>query len=172
VDTGEVVRRALKNLEVAIGERGAEVKVSEPLPEVLADGGQLEQLFQNLTGNALKFSAADRPPVIRIRAERVNEREWRFDIEDNGIGIEPQYFERIFVLFQRLHTRAEYEGTGIGLAVCKKIVERHGGRIWVTSRPGEGSTFSFVLRAVEEKAALSDGGAAAGRAEGLRPATA
>jgi light-regulated signal transduction histidine kinase (bacteriophytochrome) len=172
VRAGDVVGRALKNLEVAIQESGTEVVVAEPLPEVMADGGQLEQLFQNLAGNALKFRAPERKPRIQIRAERVNEREWRFDLEDNGIGIEPQYFERIFVLFQRLHTRAEYEGTGIGLAVCKKIVERHGGRIWVTSRPGEGSTFSFILRAVEEgKVALGDGGVTLS-GEHRRPATA
>jgi light-regulated signal transduction histidine kinase (bacteriophytochrome) len=172
VNVGEVVGRALKNLEVALKESGAEVEVAAPLPEVQADGGQLEQLFQNLTGNALKFRAPDRKPRIRIRAERLSEREWRFDIEDNGIGIEPQYFERIFVLFQRLHTRSEYEGTGIGLAVCKKIVERHGGRIWVTSKPGEGSTFSFILQAVEEGRAGLAEGSAAGRGAGARPATA
>ncbi|HLL56270.1 MAG TPA: ATP-binding protein [Myxococcaceae bacterium] len=172
VRVDDVVSRALKNLEVAIQESGTEVAVTDPLPEVMADGGQLEQLFQNLAGNALKFRAPERKPRIQIRAERLNEREWRFDLEDNGIGIEPQYFERIFVLFQRLHTRAEYEGTGIGLAVCKKIVERHGGRIWVTSRPGEGSTFSFVLRAVEEgRTALGDGGVTLS-GEHRRPATA
>jgi two-component system, chemotaxis family, sensor kinase Cph1 len=114
-----------------------------PLPTLLADASQLAQLFQNLIGNAIKFRA-ERRPEIRISARRETEG-WRFGVSDNGIGIEPQYFDRIFRVFQRLHTRGRYPGTGIGLAICKKIVERHGGRIWIESQPGQGSTFYFTL---------------------------
>lgn len=111
----------------------------------MADDRQLEQLFQNLVGNAVKFHGSE-PPLVHIRAERSNGG-WMFAVKDNGIGIEPQYFDRVFQVFQRLHTRAEYAGTGIGLAVCKKIVERHGGRIWVESEPGKGTSFLFTLLA-------------------------
>jgi len=138
----EALKRALANLEVSLKEANAEVRV-EPLPVVLGDAVQLEQLFQNLVGNAVKFQG-EKPPRVHISAQQLGG-EWRFAVTDNGIGIEPQYFERIFVLFQRLHGKEEYAGTGIGLAVCKKIVERHGGRIWVESKPGEGTTFYFTL---------------------------
>ena len=103
----------------------------------------MSQLFQNLIGNAIKF-CRDRPPEIRVGAEWGNGR-WTLSVQDNGIGIEPQYRERIFQIFQRLHKRGEYPGTGIGLAICKKIVDGAGGRIWVESEPGKGSTFSFTL---------------------------
>jgi light-regulated signal transduction histidine kinase (bacteriophytochrome) len=103
----------------------------------------MSQLFQNLIGNAVKFRG-DRPPVIEIKAEATNGT-WQFAVADNGIGFEPQYTARIFEMFQRLHSRTAYPGTGIGLAICQKIVERHGGRIWVESRPGEGSTFLFTI---------------------------
>ena len=132
----------LDNLQVAIGESGA-VVTHDPLPVVMADPTQLSQLFQNLIGNALKFRG-ERPPEIHVGAEQQGE-EWLFWVRDNGIGIEAQYAERIFVIFQRLHTRDEYPGTGIGLAICKRIVERHGGRIWVESEPGEGSSFFFTI---------------------------
>jgi PAS domain S-box-containing protein len=146
IDCGEVVKKALKNLEIAIEESSAKISVGE-LPQVLGDATQLTQLFQNLVGNAIKFRG-DKPPVIQISATPETEGAapvWHLSVHDEGIGIEPQYFERIFVIFQRLHTREEYPGTGIGLAVCKKIVERHGGRIWVESESGKGSTFHFTF---------------------------
>ena len=138
----EVVERAVSNLQRLIDETGATV-VREPLPLVQADASQLMQLFQNLIANAIKFRS-DRTPEVRVSAVRTADG-WEFRVADNGIGIEPQYFDRIFVIFQRLHGREAYAGTGIGLAICKRIVERHGGRIWVESEPGRGSTFHFTL---------------------------
>jgi PAS domain S-box-containing protein len=134
---------ALKNLSVLVAESQASI-THDPLPEVKIDAGQLTMVFQNLIGNALKFRG-ERRPEIHIGAKQEG-REWTISVRDNGIGIEPDYFERIFVIFQRLHTRDEYSGTGIGLALCKRIAERHGGRIWVESTRGEGSTFYFTLR--------------------------
>ncbi len=139
----EVLVEALSNLTVAIEESGA-VIIPEGLPTVTADASQLAQVFQNLIGNALKFRAEGRRPEIRVTARREAD-EWIFSVADNGIGIEPQYFERIFRMFQRLHTRSRYPGTGIGLAICKKIVERHGGRIWLESQPERSTTFFFTL---------------------------
>jgi signal transduction histidine kinase len=141
-DTEAAFAVAFANLQAAIEESGAEV-LHDPLPRVRADETQLVQLFQNLIGNAIKFRSA-RPPVIRVRARRAG-REWVFSVRDNGIGIDPGHQDRIFVIFQRLHTRAEYPGSGIGLAVCKRIVERHGGRIWVKPRFKGGSVFSFTI---------------------------
>ena len=144
-DCMAVFEAARTNLRLAIEESDAEV-TSKELPTVMGDATQLIQLFQNLIGNALKFRS-ERAPKVYVGAE-IRDGEWIFSVRDNGIGIEPQYLERIFVIFQRLHGNTEYPGTGIGLAVCKKIVERHGGRIWVESAgvPGEGSTFYFFLR--------------------------
>jgi PAS domain S-box-containing protein len=136
------LKRAITNLRAAIEESGAEI-THDALPTVDADEVQLAQLFQNLMGNALKFRGAEKPHLRISCSEKDNEFEIR--VQDNGIGIEPQYFERIFMLFQRLHTKGDYPGTGIGLAICKKVVERHGGRIWVESEPGRGSSFNFTL---------------------------
>ncbi len=138
--------QALVNLEAAIAECDARI-THDPLPTVVADPTQMMQLFQNLIGNGIKYRG-EQPPQIHVSAEQ-RETEWLFSVRDNGIGIEPRYKDRIFVIFQRLHTRTEYPGTGIGLAICKRIVERHSGRIWVESEPGQGSVFFFSLPFVE-----------------------
>lgn len=137
---------ALINLEQAIADAGAEVS-HEPLPSVLGDRMQLTQLFQNLVSNAVKFNTSGKPRVA-VTAIRVGA-QWEFAVADNGIGIDPAHFDRIFQVFQRLHTRDVYEGTGIGLSVCRKIVERHGGTIRPESAKGQGTTFRFTLKAVE-----------------------
>ena len=135
-------QEVLDNLQTAIAETSADVS-HDALPTVLADEVQLRQLFQNLIGNALKFHGQQTP---KVHISAVTQRgQWLFSVRDNGIGIDPQYMDRIFVIFQRLHTRRAYPGTGVGLAICKKIVERHGGRIWVDSRPGHGAEFLFTL---------------------------
>jgi signal transduction histidine kinase len=130
------------NLEAAIRESGASV-THDALPEVVAEPTQLGQLFQNLVGNAIKYRA-DAPPAVHVSADRVDD-SWRFTVTDNGMGIAPDDLEHVFELFRRLDTGEEHGGTGIGLAVCKRIVERHGGRIWVDSVPGKGSNFRFTL---------------------------
>ena len=130
-----------------IKEAGA-VVTKDDLPMVMGDETQLSQLFQNLIDNAIKFRRAEETPRVHISAQRKGN-DWEFSVQDNGIGIDPQYFDRIFIIFQRLHSREAYEGTGIGLAVCMRIVERHGGRIWVESEPGRGSLFHFTLPAVK-----------------------
>jgi PAS domain S-box-containing protein len=137
-----VVGRAMANLKRVV-EESAAVITRDPLPNVRGDETQLVQLFQNLIANGIKFHS-DRSPHIHISARRDGDR-WEFAVRDNGIGIERQYWEQIFVIFQRLHTRQKYAGTGIGLAICKRIVERHGGRIWLDSQPGQGTTFYFTL---------------------------
>jgi PAS domain S-box-containing protein len=150
VDSDAVLRQALRDLRRRIGETKGGV-THGPLPAVWGDATQIGQLFLNLIGNALKFHGAD-PPRVEVRAERKGEL-WEFSVADNGIGVAPEHQQRIFVVFQRLHTRDEYPGTGIGLAICKKIVERHGGSIWVDARPGPGSTFRFTLPGAAESAA-------------------
>jgi PAS domain S-box-containing protein len=145
----EALQQALINLRAPIGDSGARV-THDPLPTVLADEMQLIQLFQNLVGNAIKYQSPG-VPVIHISAAMNVEKKWIFSVRDNGLGIDPQYFEKIFGMFQRLHKREEFAGTGIGLAICKKIVERHGGNISVESQPGQGSTFRFTLEAGERK---------------------
>jgi len=142
VDSGKTLARALANLQSAIEKAGAKVEAGT-LPVVAGDDSQLVQLFQNLVGNSVKFRR-DEPPLVRVSAKR-QKKDWRFAVADNGIGIKPEFRERIFQVFQRLHTQQEYPGTGIGLAICKKIVERHGGRIWVESQPGQGTTVYFTL---------------------------
>jgi light-regulated signal transduction histidine kinase (bacteriophytochrome) len=142
VDCNVVVEEVLKVLAPAIQESGAVVTHGE-LPAVWADRTQVAQIFQNLIGNAIKFRGKE-PPVVSVHAEKAGE-QWQFSVSDNGIGIAPEYAETIFVVFQRLHARTEYAGNGIGLAICKKIVERNGGRIWVESQAGSGSTFKFTL---------------------------
>ena len=139
---GEALALAILNLQGAIRESSA-VITHDPLPLVDADASQLAMLFQNLLGNAIKFRGPA-PPRIHITATR-EEQVWHFTVTDDGIGIDPRHHQRIFEIFQRLHTRAEYPGTGIGLALCKRIVERHGGRIWVGSEPGQGTIFHFTL---------------------------
>lgn len=147
-DLNAVLDHALDNLRLALEESGASL-VRGNLPRVMGDPVQLMQLFQNLVGNAVKFRAKDRPPVVKIAAEKEGDL-WRIRVSDNGIGIDSQYFDRIFVIFQRLHTKEEYPGTGIGLAMCKRIVERHGGTIEVSSTAGSGSIFTFTLREAGE----------------------
>jgi len=136
----------LASLHAALDESQATV-TADRLPMVIADAGQLAQLLTNLLGNALKFRGTEAPRA-HVGATRTG-RMWTISVQDNGIGIAPEYFERIFVIFQRLHSREEYAGTGVGLAICKKIVERHGGRIWVDSTPGQGARFSFTLPAAD-----------------------
>jgi light-regulated signal transduction histidine kinase (bacteriophytochrome) len=142
-DMQAVLNKVLAILQHSIAESAA-VITSEPLPTVTADETQMTQLLQNLIANAVKFRS-ERRPEIHISARREDDR-WTFAVRDNGIGIDPQYWDQIFVIFQRLHTRQKYPGTGIGLAICKKIVERHGGRIWVDSTSGQGSTFYFSIQ--------------------------
>ena len=138
-----VLDRVLMNLRDSIDTKQAEIICVEPLPQVTADETQLMQLFQNLIANALKFSGKDRPSIVVSAA--FSEKEWVVCVQDNGIGINPKDIDRIFLMFQRLHPRKEYEGTGLGLAQCKKIVERHGGKIWAESIPGRGSSFYFSI---------------------------
>jgi PAS domain S-box-containing protein len=149
VAAGECAAAALRNLDARVRETAAQVEIGE-LPVVRIDPTQLTQLFQNLIGNALKF-CSQAAPLVQLDALR-EEDSWHFRVRDNGIGLDAQYAERIFVIFQRLHTRQQYTGTGIGLAICKKIVERAGGRIWVESTVGQGATFHFTLPVVEQTA--------------------
>jgi light-regulated signal transduction histidine kinase (bacteriophytochrome) len=142
--TADVVNQALQNLDAMIRESGAEIRCGG-LPSLQADQSQLITVFQNLIANAVKFRSKE-PPQIQISAER-HGADWVFQVRDNGIGIDPKQFLRLFVIFQRLHRREVYPGTGMGLALCKRVVGRHGGRIWLESEPGKGSTFFFSLPA-------------------------
>ena len=142
-DANEALANALANLSNAVSESGAKVS-ADPLPSVSMSRIHLQQLFQNLIGNAIKYRSAGKMPRVQIAAQRQNG-DWVFAVADNGIGIDPQYKEHIFGLFKRLHTNGEYAGTGIGLAICRRIVDQYGGRIWVDSALGEGSTFRFTV---------------------------
>lgn len=144
VALGEIARRAVGNLEIAIAESGAEVTIGSGLPTVDGDENELVRLLQNLIGNAVKYHAPDRPPRVTLTVAETDGA-WTFAVTDNGIGIAPEHRERVFGIFQRLHSREAFDGTGIGLAVCRKIVERHGGRIWVDAAPEAGSRFVFTL---------------------------
>jgi light-regulated signal transduction histidine kinase (bacteriophytochrome) len=151
VDVAAVIRRTLRWLERALEEADGTVDVG-PMPTVSGDAGQLDQLFQNLVANALKFRRPGVRPVVTVRAERrqAPADEWLFSVADNGIGFEPEFAERIFIIFQRLHTRDAYEGTGIGLALCRKIIEYHGGQIWLDIHHRGGTCFRFTLPKAEE----------------------
>jgi light-regulated signal transduction histidine kinase (bacteriophytochrome) len=144
----DVLADALRDLAVVISESGARIEAGA-LPVVTGDRRQLAQLLENLLANAIKFGAPGRPPQIEIGAAPPQSpgAPWTVSVRDRGIGIDPKHFERIFVIFQRLHSEGAYPGTGVGLALCKKIVERHGGRIWVESAPGQGAIFLFTLPA-------------------------
>ncbi|MCI0560159.1 MAG: ATP-binding protein, partial [Nitrososphaera sp.] len=143
VDCEAALSQGLANLKLAMQEAGAEVAREGRLPTVMGDSSQLVQVFQNLIGNAIKFRGEE-PPRVKVWAVR-KEQDWLFAVKDNGIGIEPKYYEHIFIIFKRLHPSKQYPGTGIGLAICKKVIERHGGKIWVESALGKGSTFFFTL---------------------------
>jgi signal transduction histidine kinase len=151
-DCETVLSKALANLQAAIKDSIATV-TRDPLPTLMADASQLCQVFQNLIDNAIKYQNA-KPPLIHVSCQR-RSNEWLFSVKDNGIGVDPKYADRIFVIFQRLHTRREYPGSGIGLALCKKIVERHDGRIWVESEKDQGSTFYFTIPAVADRSAAN-----------------
>jgi PAS domain S-box-containing protein len=148
IEIEKILDNALNNLQINLAESEGTI-TRDRLPEIMGDEGQLTQVFQNLISNALKFRG-EREPRIHISAQKRG-KEWVFSVQDNGIGIEPQYFDRIFIIFKRLHNRQEYKGSGIGLAVCKKIVERHGGKIWLESEYDKGSTFYFSIPAGSEK---------------------
>jgi light-regulated signal transduction histidine kinase (bacteriophytochrome) len=139
-----VIGDSLRHLEVAIAELGADIRLDQGLPVIVGDRSELTRLFQNLVGNAIKYCAPERPPKVWITCADGGD-EWIFAIKDNGIGIAPDDLQRVFGIFQRLVSREQYEGTGIGLAVCRKIAEHHGGRIWVESVPDQGSTFLVAL---------------------------
>jgi signal transduction histidine kinase len=144
---GPVDSHVIATTAASAVERPAEIRIGE-LPTVLGDRQQLGQLFQNLIGNAVKFVPEDRGPVVDVSAERDGAL-WRFAVADNGIGLDPAHADRIFRMFQRLHTRDDYPGTGIGLAIAKKVVERHGGEIWAEPRPEGGTRFCFTLPAAK-----------------------
>jgi len=148
VEMNEVLRRAQHNMQVAIAETGARIDADD-LPRVNGDSTHLVQLLQNLLSNAIKFRGKQ-PPRVELRARREDDH-WRFSLRDNGIGFDARYAEQAFMIFKRLHSNREIPGTGIGLAICRKIVERHGGRIWVESVPGEGTCFHFTLPAITVK---------------------
>ena len=143
ISSESALEQALTNLRATIEESHA-VVTHDSLPNIRTDDKQLTQIFQNLIGNAIKYRSAE-VPNVHVGVKKNGDNEWIFSVRDNGLGIDPQFFDKIFILFQRLHGQNEFEGTGIGLAICKKILHRLGGRIWVESEPGKGSTFYFAL---------------------------
>jgi light-regulated signal transduction histidine kinase (bacteriophytochrome) len=151
VSLGKILQQVLANLDLPIQENRVTITY-DPLPTVIAEKTQMLQLFQNLLSNAIKFKSQSKP-VIRISVHQ-DDTHWIIHVKDNGIGIDPKLSEKIFTIFQRLHTRQEYPGTGIGLAICKRIVQNHGGAIWLQSEPDAGSTFSFSLPIAREKTAV------------------
>jgi two-component system CheB/CheR fusion protein len=142
VDTNEILNAVCKMFSLAIQESNAKLDI-KPLPVIQGEKGLIQQLFHNLVGNALKYAGKE-APVIEVGYEDKKDA-WQFYVKDNGIGIDERFFDKIFIIFQRLHNKTEYSGTGIGLAICKKIVERHGGKIWVESKPKMGSTFYILI---------------------------
>jgi signal transduction histidine kinase len=148
IDLNDVLAIVRNNLHTSLQESNTRIIVGSELPMVIADQSQMVQLFQNIIDNAIKYQGEE-PPVVEIKAIKKDDF-WQISIADNGIGIAKDYYERIFVIFQRLHTREQYDGTGIGLAICKRIIDKHGGKIWVESTEGKGSTFYFTLKEVEE----------------------
>jgi light-regulated signal transduction histidine kinase (bacteriophytochrome) len=143
IDCNAIMDDVITDLSEKIKEMNAEVAHGE-LPALMADKSNISRLFLNLIGNALKFRKKDEPPRVIVTAER-KYKEWQFAVSDNGIGIDPKYFDKIFVIFQRLHGKEEYPGSGMGLAICKKIVSNYGGKIWVESQPDKGTTFYFTI---------------------------
>ena len=150
VDCNEILSDVMADLSSAIEETNAKISVIEPLPVVKGYATELKQLFQNLISNSIKFHKENLAPEITISSKKLPGA-WEFSFCDNGIGIDKQHHERIFIIFQRLHNRMDYEGSGIGLSHCKKIVELHGGKLWVDSQPGEGSNFQFTLNKMEQE---------------------
>ncbi len=147
-DLGRIAREVIADLESAIADEGAKVEIGE-LPLLEADPLQMRQLLQNLLGNALKYRKKDAPPVVQLNCARVDKRFWAITIKDNGIGFNDQYTDKIFKMFERLHGRMEYSGSGIGLAICKKIVQRHGGTIGAMSAPDQGATSTVTMPATQ-----------------------
>jgi light-regulated signal transduction histidine kinase (bacteriophytochrome) len=145
----DILNQVVTNLKVSIEENKAQI-THDPMPTVMADATQMVQLFQNLIANAIKFRKKEEPPRIHISAQKKGD-EWQFSVKDNGIGITSEFMEHLFQLFQRGHPAGEYPGTGIGLAICKRIVERHGGSIWAESEVGKGSIFYFTIPATRSK---------------------
>ena len=149
----DVMADVRANLETQLAEAGADL-ISGPLPAIWGDASQVTQLLQNLVSNAVKFRRRDEPPRVVVQARREGER-WVISVSDNGIGIEPEFHDRVFAMFRRLHGRDEYAGTGIGLALCRRVVDLHGGEIRIESAPGQGSTFTFTLAAAQAEPALA-----------------
>jgi chemotaxis family two-component system sensor kinase Cph1 len=153
-DMNLILEQVKSNLSYSIKDTGA-IITNDPLPVVIADESQMIQLIQNLISNAIKFQKKNATPIIHISG-KTEENQWIFSVKDNGIGIDPQFFDRIFIIFQRLHKKDEYGGTGIGLSVCRKIAQRHGGKIWIESEPDKGTTFYLTLKTSIKNAIIDE----------------